>query len=169
MDHSLINPNQLRYYGIKVQYNPILDTALSIIIEDNEFCMELAMAGTVVYAETFTPSEQELHQCPHIILAFPHAWNPQNVVFLRAQITLEEDMVALRHVSAMDSTGGDIENKYIIEYMVFIIYQINRKISSLKIIELGKPSIDPGKSDVQITHTFQIYDRHSYVTAQDLS
>ena len=53
--------------------------------------------------------------------------------------------------------------------MVFSFNQINRKISSLKILELGKPSIDPGKSDVQITHTFQSSDRHLYVTAQDLS
>ena len=59
-NHSLINPNKLRYYGIRVQDNPMLDTALSIIIEDNEFCMELAMARTVVYAETFTLSEQKL-------------------------------------------------------------------------------------------------------------
>ena len=53
--------------------------------------------------------------------------------------------------------------------MVFSIDQINRKISSLKRLDLGKPSIDPGKSDVPITHTFQSYDRHSDVTAQDLS
>ena len=72
MDHSLINNNQLRYYGIKVQDNPMLDTALSIITEDNELCMEPAMAGSVVYAETFTPSEKELHQCPHIILSLSH-------------------------------------------------------------------------------------------------
>ena len=51
MNHSLINPNQLRYYGIKVQDNPLLETAISIITEDNEFCMEIAMAGTVVYAK----------------------------------------------------------------------------------------------------------------------
>ena len=48
MNQSLINPNKLRYYGIGVQDNPMLETALSIITEDNEFCMELAMAGTVV-------------------------------------------------------------------------------------------------------------------------
>ena len=75
----------------------------------------------------------------------------------------------MRHVSAMDSTSGDIKNEDTIEDMVFSIDQINRKISSLKRLELGKPSIDPGKSDVPITHKFQIYDRHSDVTAQDLS
>ena len=115
MDRSLINPKQSRYYGIKVQDNPILDTALSIITEENEFCMELAMAGTVIYDETFTPSEKEPHQCPHIILSSPHAWNPQNVVFPRTLRTLEEEMGTLRHVIAMDSTRGDIKNKDIIE------------------------------------------------------
>ena len=34
---------------------------------------------------------------------------------------------------------------------------------------MDKPSIDPGKSDVPITHKFQSSDRHSDVTAQDLS
>ena len=78
-------------------------------------------------------------------------------------------MGTLRHMSAMDSTGGDTENEDIIEEVVFSIDQINRKISSLKRLELGKTSIDPGKSDVTITHTFQSSDRHSDVKAQDLS
>ena len=57
MNHILMNPNRLRYCGIKVQDNPILDTALSIITEENEFCMELAMEVTAIYDEIFTPSE----------------------------------------------------------------------------------------------------------------
>ena len=72
MDHSLVNPNKLQHYGTKVQDNPVLDRALSIITENNDFCMELAMAGTVVYADTFTTSDKELHACPHIILSSPH-------------------------------------------------------------------------------------------------
>ena len=169
MDNSLINPNQLRYYGIKVQGKPMLETAISTITEDNKLCTELAMVGTVIYAETFTPYEQEIHHCPQIILSSPNAWNPRNVVFPRVRRTLEEEMGTLRHVSAMDSMRGDTENEYIIEDMVFIIEQINRKISSLKRLELGKPRIYPGTSDVLITHTFQSSDRHSDVTAQDLS
>ena len=80
------------------------------------------------------------------------------MVFPRAQRTLEEEMGTLIHVSAMDSTGGDIKNEVIIEDMVFSIDHIKRKISSLKILELGKLSIDPGKSDVPITHIFQSSD-----------
>ena len=81
MDHSLVNPNQLRHYGTKVQDNPVSDRALSIITENNDFCMELAMAVTVVYADIFTPSDKELHECPHIILSLPHTWDPPNVSF----------------------------------------------------------------------------------------
>ena len=84
------------------------------------------MAGTVVYSKTFTPSEQELNQFTHIILSTPHTWNPQNVIFPRARRTLEEEMGTLRHVSSRDSTGGDTENEYIIDDMVFSIDQINR-------------------------------------------
>ena len=53
----------------------MLETALYMIPEDNEFCMELEMAGTVIYAETFTPYEQELHHVLNDIFVFdisPH-------------------------------------------------------------------------------------------------
>ena len=162
MAHSLINPNQLRHYGTKVQDDPTSDRALSIITEDNEFCMELKMTGTVVYANTFTPSEQELHHCPHIILSSPHTWDPHNVSFPKARRSLDEEMGSLRFLSAVDSTGEH-------ENLVFSIDQMNRRISSLKTLELGKPSFDPGESDVAARHTFQSSDRHTDVTAQDLS
>ena len=74
-------------------------------------------------------------------------------------------MGTLRHVSSMYSTGGDIKNEDIIDYMVFSIDQINSKISSLKRLELDKPRIDPGNSDVPIRHTFQSSDRQSDVPA----
>ena len=60
MDHSLINPNQLRHNGIKVQDNSMSESALSIITEDNEYFIELSMSGTIVYSKIFTPSEQDL-------------------------------------------------------------------------------------------------------------
>jgi hypothetical protein len=48
VDKILIN-NQLRHFGTKVQDNPMSDRALSIISEDNEFCMLLSMQGTIGY------------------------------------------------------------------------------------------------------------------------
>ena len=129
------------------------ESALSIVIEDKELCIELAMTRTILYSKIFTPSEQELHQCPHIILSLPHPWEPHNLVLPRVIRTLEEKMSTLIHI----------------EDMVFIIDRMNRKISSLKRLELGKPNNDPGKSDMPITHKFKSSDRQSDVTAQDLS
>ena len=170
MEHSLVNPNQLRYFGTKVQDDPTSDRALSIINEDNSFCMELAMAGTVVYADTFTPSEQELHDCPHIILSSPHAWDPHKVLFPKAKRSLDEEVGLLRLLSAVNSTGG--RESSLLPYedeLVFSLDRMNRRISGLKVLELGKPSIDPGKSDVPARNAFQSTDRHTDVTPQDLS
>ena len=62
----------------------------------------------------------------------------------------------MRHVSVTNNTGGDIENEDIIEDMVISIDQINRKISSLKRLELRKSCIDLGKSDMPITQKFEV-------------
>ena len=39
MDISIVNPNQLRHYGAKVQDNLMPADPLSIITEDNAFCI----------------------------------------------------------------------------------------------------------------------------------
>ena len=132
MDHSLVNPNQLRHYGTKVQDNPVSDRALSIVTENNDFCMELVMRGTIVYADTFTPSDKELHECPHIILSSPHTWDPHNVYFSKPWRTLKEDMFSPRYVSTIDIKGGTESDMFIENYdVVFNIHQMNRRISLL--------------------------------------
>ena len=127
MDHSLVSPNQLRHFGTKVQDDPTSDRTLSIITENNDFFMELAIAGTVVYADTFTPSEHELHECPHIILSSPRVWKPHKVSFPKARRTLEEEMGSLRYVSAVDRKEGKVSDLFIEENdIVFIIDRMNR-------------------------------------------
>jgi hypothetical protein len=39
MTHSLLNPNQLCHYGTRVQDDPTSPYPLSIVTEDNDFCM----------------------------------------------------------------------------------------------------------------------------------
>ena len=72
LGHSLINPNQLRYYGVTVQENPVSEKPLYIMTEDSEFSMELDIKGTTIFCETHTPSDKELFECPHIIMTSPH-------------------------------------------------------------------------------------------------
>ena len=49
MDHTLVNPNQLRHFGIKVQDNPVSNEPLHSMTEDKQFNMELKMKGTTIF------------------------------------------------------------------------------------------------------------------------
>ena len=176
MDSTLINPNQLRHYGTFVQDNPMSDLPLSIITEDSEFSMDLTMAGTIVYADTFTPSELELQTCPHITLTSPTPWDPHNVCFRQSSVTLDELVERKRQVSMIKSSyfRENVEDGlgHTPHTSIFNLDSIKRSICSMSIIPESLTrdnAIDPGTTDAPIPSTFQSSDRHSDVTPQSLS
>jgi len=193
MQHTLVNPNQLRYFGTKVQDNPTSDEPLHLMTEDHKFNLELEMNGTVIFAETHTPSAKELHECPHIVLSSPHEWDPQNVKFHSQSRAFQDEMQLNYNVSAIDcqynkdneiedlpSTIFDIAsiNNRIINSVniqhVDPIESSNMKISSIKktnLIEskLSKKSLDVGDADLKLPNVFQSQNRHTDVSAEDLS
>ncbi len=79
MEHTLINPNQLRSYGITVQDNPFDTAPIFIATEDSEFSLPLTSKGTVIGVATRTPTDQELQTCPHVELSSEHEWDSQEV------------------------------------------------------------------------------------------
>ena len=93
MQHTLLNPNQLRHFGTMVQDNPMSNHPLSIITEDYDFSMGLTMVGTIVYTDTHTPSQNELASCPHVQLTSPKPWDPHTVRFPKPTLSLEDVMV----------------------------------------------------------------------------
>ena len=52
LDHTLVNPNQLRAYGVSVQDNPF-DTT-------NDVSVKLYSEGMIICGDTRTPTESEL-------------------------------------------------------------------------------------------------------------
>ncbi len=124
MKHSVINPNQLRHFGTKVQDDPTSDR----ITEDNSFCMDLIMDGTMIYAETLT--EHEIHNCPHVLMSPPHAWNPHKA-FLRTRKFLCEEVGSLRLLSAMNSVGRGSDVILDNNDLVFSLDRMTRKIATL--------------------------------------
>ena len=66
LDHTLVNLNQLRAYGINVQDNPLDAKPLSITTNDTS--LELNLEGTIICGDTQTPTEHELSQLPWLIL-----------------------------------------------------------------------------------------------------
>ena len=140
MDHTLINPNQLRHYGTKVRDDPTSNHPLSIITESNEFCMGLQMAGTICYAETHSPTAQELENCPHIQLSSEFSWNPHKVRFPSCKRSLEEVMGGLRTVSTLSVLEEYAEEEY---NCIFSLDKLTRRISGMTTVSPGTSILMP--------------------------
>lgn len=79
LDHSRINPNQLRAYGVQFWDNPFdIDRGLEINVNDNVI-IPLVTKGTKVYFTTRAPTDEELLSCPKIDLMSKNEWNPGEV------------------------------------------------------------------------------------------
>ena len=63
MDHTLVNPNQLRAYGMTVQDNPFAEALIFIAIEDHDFMLLLSSKGTILGVTAITPTDKEIQTC----------------------------------------------------------------------------------------------------------
>ena len=81
LTHSLINPNQLRAFGTEVQDNPFSNERLLIQPAPHDIAIPLQTLGTIIYANTHAPTDQELGQHPHIVLSSTTDWDPHHVQF----------------------------------------------------------------------------------------
>ncbi|KAL7546618.1 hypothetical protein ACHAWF_009948 [Thalassiosira exigua] len=79
LDHSLINPNQIRHYGIAVSDNPyVMDKSLGIV-HDQDF-IPFEMEGATVYFETTYPTMDEIKMHPQLVLTDGEVpWDPTGI------------------------------------------------------------------------------------------
>jgi hypothetical protein len=174
MDHTLVNPNQLRSFGITVQDNPFSEAPTFIATEGNEFTMPLSSKGTVLGVSTRTPTDQELQTCPHITLSSEHDWDPQNVCFPKASRTVEEEVA--RKIGAVNAEGAcsnldDYEDDSEEQVLLYSIGSLSRRlISSVKIQTVPRQAAQVGVDvqDVPQAKSFQSKGRHSSVSPEDL-
>ena len=79
LDHSLINPNQIRHNGIVVSDDPY-DSSRQFGIDHDHLFIPFRSEGCTVFFETFVPSDQEVDTCPHVILTDgEREWDPSTV------------------------------------------------------------------------------------------
>ena len=98
LDHSLINPNQVRSYGIPFWDNPF-DKERGLRIEvDDAVSINMETKGTKIRFETRAPTNSELSECFHLQLTSKTAWNP-------SKVSLSEIRVRTRDDSVEDSTA----------------------------------------------------------------
>ena len=90
LDHSLLNPNQLRAHGVEVQDNPFNPVQCHIDTGFENVIIPLFTQGTVVFANTRSRTEMELQSCHHITLTSSRLWDPHNVTFSMPTTVIED-------------------------------------------------------------------------------
>eukprot|EP00956_Cyclotella_meneghiniana_P012523 scaffold17820_cov42-Cyclotella_meneghiniana.AAC.5 len=78
MDHSLVNPNQIRAYGIDVSNNPY-DRERDFGIQHDDCFVPFSTEGSTVYFDTFVPTDHQIETLRHIELTSNEEWDPSNV------------------------------------------------------------------------------------------
>lgn len=172
MESTLINQNQLRHFGVDVQDNPYADSPLYIRSEDAGFTLPLQTNGTNIFADTRTPTQRELDECPQIVLSSPQPWDPQNVCFPKASRSVEEEIEMRRGIGAVHTTF-DLDDPHDNSDVVYDIGDINtRIINSVRVRDVPSTKISAAEVEVQdvpAARTFESKKRHTSVTPEDLS
>ena len=172
MDHSLLNPNQLRHYGVRVQDNPCdASQRMHLSTEDGELVIPLLSMGTTIYFDTRSPTDQELQQCRHVQhYTSKQEWNPNDIRFPESATRLEEGKLTAR-IDAIraQSTIRDCCQ----------LCDQHLSCHCCDVISLGPPElverliaevrIDQHLEDVPSRRTFVSNERHTRVSPAELS
>ena len=94
LEHSLMNPNQLRHFGVMVQDNPYSNSPMVIQKDTNkeEFVACLKSTGTNIYIDTWTPTDRDLQEYPHVVLTSDQLWDPQVIQFPSTSYTEVQEL-----------------------------------------------------------------------------
>jgi hypothetical protein len=83
MDHSLINPNQCRVYGVAICDDPFDPyRALGIHDPETDTKIPLQVQGSFTFLKTRSPSLEEIQDCKTIIMTSETEWEPATVELL---------------------------------------------------------------------------------------
>ena len=158
LDHTLVNPNQLRAYGVSIQDNPFDVKPLSITT--NDVSVELYSEGTIICGDTRTPTVSELSQLPRLILTSPHDWDPHNICFQSSSGQSSDNM-------SIKSNHSIFVGDTLLQHTIYDQIMVASLMSShVQVAEVTAPST---LQDVPSARNFQTKECHSTVTPPDLS
>ena len=160
LEHSLLNPNQLRHYGLTVQDNPFDETEMHLATENGELLIPLQAEGTIIFLSTRTPTDRELHECPHITMTSKKEWDPRELQFPAPKRRVERGLSQLCTCPTSSHVVG-FGPATVIERLEFDPATVLERI----IMEVRVDMND----DVPTRRTFVSKERHLGVSAQELS
>ena len=168
LDHSLLNPNQLRHYGIIVQDNPFDKTALHLASHHDEFMMPMQADGTTIYFDSRTPTDYELQHSPQIVMSSHAEWNPRDIQFPQQVHHMEEGEEDMTYNLMHNMSGITSERQFDLTSVLHDEVPISRIITDRLVAAITISEVET-RPDVPLPRTFASGKRHSDVTAQELS
>ena len=168
MDHTLLNPNQLRHYGVTVQDNPhdgVQQMHISPDSHEYDLYLPLESEGTTIFLTSRTPTDQELHECTHVPLTSRSFWDPHAVQFPQITRHMEEGaMNRANAISRWNKPGYTSHGECCIDADLWLC---PRQFTDRLIAEVRVPEV---LSDVPERQTFISSERHSMmVTPEEIS
>ena len=182
LDHSLINPNQIRSYGIPFWDNPF-DTTRTLGMElSPNVSIPFETRGTKILFTSRVPTTHELRD-PHILrfeVTSPHDWNPQTVSL--SSVTTPSNLdTTIPHglgwkttVAPATTTTPPIHYYYDPTSDEALLHSIDTSLLStpslhdtLNSTRISQLDADP--HDRPTRHTFVSNERHQRATAETLS
>ncbi|CAJ1955419.1 unnamed protein product [Cylindrotheca closterium] len=151
LDHSLFNPNQIQSYGTPLWNNPYNDVH-EIGIEATDLFTPLLSRGTKLLFGTRAPTKQELEKCHHNELTSKVPWEPSTVqlgkLSTRRNIPFEDPRSNESEMRSLDPVQHNLQQWRVVQ-------QINATADRFQ--------------DVPVRPSFVSTERHSKVTAENLS
>ena len=113
MDHSLVNPNQIRAFRIELYdnpYEPDPNRSMGVMLNDYKK-LPFRSDGSTIYFNTWYPTDKEMDAYEHIIVTSDQPWDPQGLVMPGGD-NLKPDMNDERFVQHMHSNIAQCANQH---------------------------------------------------------
>ena len=177
LKHSLINPNQIRHFGIYFWDNPF-DKDRGLCIEGDEFSIPLSIRGTKVYFQSRAPTQHELDTCIMIEMTSPLEWNPYDVTLgsvYSQQGATSPTPLAVK--VATTYTGQAYDNSHYAYHDPTsdeaLLHSINPCLIEAKELMIKQVRFESQLTavpdDVPARHTFISLERHNKISAESLA
>ena len=168
LNHSLINPNQVRHHGIDYWDNPYDPSHDLSIVVDRDTSTPLHFHGTKLTFDSRVPTAQELDTCRQVEMMSIVSWKPHKVHLGQIQRKNKEPPF-YRCINKVWRSSNEQP-----------MYQYNGSIHDEAILHRIKPTLvalgelisdvyNPATLDIPVRRTFVSEDRHTQLNANRLA
>jgi hypothetical protein len=163
---SLMNPNQIRHFGLTVSDDPT-DRTRDFGITGEDFTIPFQIKGTTIFFKSRTPTRWEMANCRTVELTVDSPWNPAEVsiavVALSSSSAPSLEISEYRKICALDGISNH-DTTEAEESDLSVFDQTTMVTRMIKAVNVATACRDPG-----IVGYVGAKDRHSRVTPETVA